>query len=122
MRTKKETLDILNKMRTYGPMSSGEFKDLFPRITSPSRTIYSLCANGFVRRFDNLLTVTDKSRELLPRTKPVVLSVALPRRVEHTGTYTGQRFTPMRPGAEDHLQIPSLMAGLRVYRKGAGRA
>jgi len=46
-------------------------------------------------------------------------TVAGARIVEFKGKYSAKNLTPVRRGADDHLKIPSLIGGKRVYRKDA---
>ena len=44
--------------------------------------------------------------------------IASPRQIIGVGVYVSKRFTPMRPGAEDHEIIPSRMGDSLHYRDG----
>lgn len=44
--------------------------------------------------------------------------IAQPRIIVAKGTYTGERKTPIRPGAEVHDKIPSRVADTLHYRDG----
>lgn len=115
----QDSIELLAQLHAHGAITMDEFKDSFPKEQDPSRRLHKMVHSGLLRRVDGTFSVTDKGRELLASKDRAVPVVAGPRRIEHGGTYTGQRFAPMRPGADDHLRIPSLMGGVRIYRKDA---
>lgn len=115
----QDNIELLAQLYAHGAITMDEFKDAFPKVHDPSNRLHGMVHNGVLRRVNGTFTITDKGRELLASEERAVPVVAAPRRVEHTGNYDGQRFAPMRPGADDHLKIPSLIGGQRVYRKDA---
>jgi hypothetical protein len=120
----KDTVALLERLDAHGPISMEDFKEAYPRIPDPSTRLRKLVAAGVMRRMQNLFVVTDKGKKLLPTkvAQPSEFLIAGMRRIEHKDGYTGQRFTPMRAGADDHLKIPSLISGRRIYRKDSGHA
>lgn len=118
----QDNIELLAQLYTHGAITMDEFKEQFPKVHDPSGRLHKMVHNGVLRRVGGAFLITDKGRELLASEERAMPVIAGPRRVEHTGAYSGQRFAPMRPGAEDHLRIPSLIGGQRVYRKDAGRA
>lgn len=48
--------------------------------------------------------------------------IAQPRRVFFAGRYSSERVTPMRPGSQDFLKIPSRFGDQLVYRQDSERA
>lgn len=118
----QDNIELLAQLYAHGAITMDEFKDAFPKVHDPSSRLHGMVHNGVLRRVDGAFLITDKGRELLASEERAMPVVAAPRRVEHTGTYSAQFTTPMRPGADDHLKIPSLMGGQRVYRKDSGHA
>lgn len=115
----QDNIELLAQLYTHGAITMDEFKEQFPKVHDPSSRLHKMVHNGVLRRTNGSFVITDKGRELLASEERAVPVIAGPRRVEHHGTYSGQRFAPMRPGAEDHLRIPSLIGGQRIYRKDA---
>ena len=116
----KQTLDALARLQEHGPITGAEFKDEFPKYIKPYSRLHAWVNNGLLRKMGDTFILTDKAKALLQRNEAEQVAakqVALPRRFSKEGYYDGQRFAPMRPGAEDHLHVPSLIGGQRVYRK-----
>lgn len=117
-----ETVELLTQIYHNGPMSMEVFKEQFPKLNNPSRRIYDMLGQGFVRRVNGIFVVTEKGRELLASESRVCPAIAGKRDFAPIGDYTATRSSPLREGAQDHLNIPSLIGGQRVYRKDSGRA
>jgi hypothetical protein len=117
-----ESVELLAHVYQDGPLSMAGFKDAFPKLNNHSRRMYDMLGQGLVRRVNGMFVVTEKGRDLLAAESRVTTAIAGKRDFEAKGHYTATRTAPMRPGAEDHLQIPSLIGGRRVYRKDSGRA
>lgn len=117
----KENLELLSQIAKHGPVTLEDFKEMFPKIVRHAMRLRQLVISGALRRNEDEFSVTTKARLLLAE-DTVLCTVATPRRFHATGDYNGQRMSPMRPGSEDHLAVPSLMSGRRIYRKDAGRA
>jgi hypothetical protein len=117
----QDNIELLAQLYTHGAITMDEFKEAFPKVHDPSSRLYRFVHTGVLRRINGAFIITDKGRDLLASEKRGVPLVAGARRIEHKGTYTAKS-VPVRPGADDHLQIPSLMGGQRVYRKDAHRA
>jgi hypothetical protein len=109
-----DNMELLAQLLEHGPISMEEFKETFPKVARPANRLRSLVLTGALKQIEDVFWVTQKTRVMLDDHTP---TVALPRRFAKEGNYDGQRFAPMRPGAEDHLRIPSLIGGQRVYRK-----
>ena len=117
-----DTIELLDRLYGHGPITLTEFKEAFPKVMRPSYTLQSLVASGALRRReDGFYSITEKGRRALADhsgPKAATPTAAGSKSVSWTeGNYNGQRMTPMREGAEDHLRIPSLIGGQRVYRK-----
>lgn len=116
-----DSLALLAHIYHCGQITMDEFKEAFPKLTEPSNRVNKLVRGGVVRRLGGKFWVTDRGRDVLQEHGLIAVrvgNIAQPRRViVTTGQYNGQRMTPMRDGAEDHLRIPSLIGGERVYRK-----
>lgn len=117
----QDVIDMLAQIAKTGGMTVEDFKEKFPRVIRPSLKLRSLVLSGALRQYEELFTVTTRTQIMLDGGN-LVCTVAEPRNFKPTGDYTGQRMAPMRRGAEDHLHVPSLMSGQRVYRKDAPRA
>ena len=117
------TLQLLAQVYEHQPVSAAELKDILPREHDINDKLYRCVWNGFLRKTNGQYIVTDKGRRhLADHTAAHQTSVAGPRRFMGSRDYTGERASPLRPGSEDHLAVPSLISGRRVYRKDSGRA
>lgn len=117
-----DNLAILRRMHEHGPMGVEQFREEFPKIHRPTVRLTSLCHNGWLRvdRSDaTLYVVTMRGAMALRDDDTTETSVAGPRRTVTTGDYSGQRETPMRLGAEDFMDCPSLIGGRRVWPRGS---
>lgn len=114
-----ETIELLDRLYAHGPITLTEFKEAFPKVMRPAYTLQSLVASGALRRRqDGFYSITEKGRRALADHRGPKAAGA--KSVSWTeGKYTGQRMPPLREGAEDHLRVPSLIGGQRVYRKDA---
>lgn len=116
-----DSLALLLHLYNHGPITADEFKESFPKLTEPAGRLNKLVRGGVLRRVGGQFLVTDRGRDVLKEHGLVVAiigNIAQPRTFQsHGGTYNGQRMTPMRAGADDHLRIPSLIGGERVYRR-----
>ena len=118
----KETINAIARLQQHCPITLSQFKEEFPKYVRPSNRLHAWVRDGLLRKnyMDDTFVLTERAKSLIaaqdvdPSCAP---SVALPRRFTTDGIYDGQRFAPMRPGAEDHLMIPSLIGGKRVHRK-----
>lgn len=115
-----ENLALLLHIYNHGQITMDEFKEEFPKIIEPSNRLHKLVRAGVLRRIGSQFLVTTRGRDVLKDSGHIVVSttsMAKPRNFTKGGTYDGQRMTPMRAGAEDHLRIPSLIGGQHIYRK-----
>jgi hypothetical protein len=69
------------------------------------------------RKGMNYYSITERGRKALSKLDAGSGEVAAARCAVSTAIYTGERATPMRAGAGDAFELPSLHEGERIERK-----
>lgn len=118
------------EMISIAPKTDTEMRQ---KITTESSARYyesclePLLVDGYATKLkDGSYQITDEGREKLeqlgaPKAK---LPNRKPMTLYQRGTYIGEeiRMRPVRPGADDHEQVPSLVGNRRYFRDGRMQA
>lgn len=123
MSASKTAMAVFAKINKLGSLSMGEIREEFPGLLHPNVFVRRWLGKGMMVKLDSgRYTVSTACRAKLSALEPLKTTRATPRtHVSQSTPWVQQRTQVIRAGAEDHIQIPSVVCGDRVYRKDANK-